>query len=524
MSRGGTSEKEEKMVKMDRTKNASRNIIWGVIEKIAGLILPFFTRTVLIKTLGAEYLGLNSLFTSILQVLSISELGFGTAIVFSMYRPVAENDEDTLCALLNTYRKIYFYIGTIILTVGLAITPFIKKLISGTYPQDINIYALFLIYLANTVIGYYLYAYKTALFSAYQRNDLASKRSAVVSCISNFLQIIVLLFFHSYYAFVIIIPFATILTNLANAYLAGKMFPGIVCRGSISKEQKNALKKRIIGLLSFKIYGVVFDSVDVVVISAFLGLTQLAIYNNYYYVQKAVGGFLTILTTSITAGIGNKMITNSKNDNYEDFKKFTFANGWICSWCAVCMLCLYQHFMVWWVGEDLTFPFSTMCLIVAYFFIPRITHLTYTYREAAGLWWEDRFRPLVSTVVNLVTNIILVQIMGMNGVIISTLICTIFINVPWGTIILFKKYFERSPMEYFSHIIFYFFITLGVGFFTLQICNLFPEKGFLPLAGKCVVCLIIPNLLFFIIYHRCKEFEFVKYLGKRFLKHHGKRL
>ena len=212
-------------MKLERTKNATRNVAWGIIEKIVTLVLGFATRTVLIYALGTEYLGLNSLFTSILSVLSISELGFGTAIAFSMYRPIAEDDNETLCALLNVYRKIYRVVGSIILIVGLAIIPFLPRLISGTYPADVNLYVLYFIYLFNTVISYFMYAYKAVLFSAHQRNDLTSKRSAVIQSVGNILRIVLLLLFKNYYIYALVLPLITLVTNLANAYLATKMFP-----------------------------------------------------------------------------------------------------------------------------------------------------------------------------------------------------------------------------------------------------------------------------------------------------------
>lgn len=504
-------------MKIERSKNAVRNMIWGVVEKLASVLMPFVCRTVFIKVLGSEYLGLNSLFSSILQVLSISELGIGTAIVFSMYKPIANDDKDSLCALLNVYKKVYQIIGTIILVLGLAILPFLPKLIKGTYPPDINIYILYLIYLFNTVIGYYLFTYKQSLFSAYQRNDLLSKRATVINISSNLLQIILLLFTHNYYVYIVVLPLATIVTNLANAYLAKKMFPDIICKGKISVEEKKSIKKRIIGLLSFKIYNVIFTSVDTIVISSFLGLTPLAIYNNYYYIQTSIIAFLTIITSSITAGVGNKMITNSVEDNYKDFKNFTFANGWITSWCSVCLLCLYQPFIKVWIGGKYLFPFLTVYLMVLYFFLPRLTTMTYTYREAAGLWWEDRFRPLVATAVNLIVNIILVQFIGMNGVIISTLICTVFINIPWGSHILFKNYFKKSAKEYFGQLFYYLIITNVAGFATLLICNLLPENGIVYLIIKALICCVVPNLIFFVCYRKMKEFDYMKLFVSKFL-------
>ena len=441
----------------------------------------------------------------------------GTAIVFSMYRPIAEDDNNTLCALLNTYKKIYHVIGLIILTVGLALVPALPYLIKdGEHPGDINLTILYIVYLVNTAISYFLFAYKAALFSAYQRNDLASKRTAVISAVSNILKIVVLILFRNYYVYVIVIPLTTIMTNLANAFLADKMFPDIKCKGTISKEMKDGIKRRILGLFSFKIYGVIFTSVDTIIISRYLGLTDLAIYNNYYYVQTSIIGFLTIITASITAGVGNKMVTNSVDDNYRDFKNFVFANGWITGWCSVCLFCLYQHFMEWWVGNSLLFTMDTMTLMVFYFFLPRLTTMTFTYREAAGLWWEDRIRPLVSAVVNLIVNIILVHFIGMNGVILSTLLCTIFINIPWGSIILFKNYFKRSPKEYFLQLIYYVLITSLSGVGTLCVCSLLPGKGFVFLILKGIICVLVPNVIFWVFYHKMKEYEYMKSLGKRF--------
>ena len=493
-----------------RTEQVIRNIIWGMLEKIVLLLLPFATRTILIKVLGAQYLGLGSLFGSILSVLSLSELGFGSAVVFSMYKPVAKGDTDTICALLNTFRKVYRIVGIIIVTAGLLIMPFIGRLIKGNPPENINIYILYAIYLLNTGISYFMFAYKAALFSAHQRNDLTSKRGMTINIISNVLQFALLLLFKNYYAYIIVLPIATIATNLTNAYLAKKLYPQYVCRGSISKHMLSDIKKRVAGLLSFKIYGVIFSSVDVIVISSFLGLVPLAIYNNYFYIQTTIIGFLNVFTVSITASVGNKMVTNSTEDNYNDLNKFSFMNAWLSCWCAICLLCLYQPFIKLWIGDDYLFPIDTMILMVFYFLLPRISCLTYTYREAAGLWWEDRFRPIIAAIANLLINLSLVNIIGMNGIIFSTIFCSVFINIPWGTYILFKNYFKRSMWGYLSKIIFYLLTTCVVGAITYCICNLINYNNIVSLIIKGIICIIVPNILFILFYHRVKEFDYAK--------------
>lgn len=507
-------------MKIERTKNATRNIAWGMIEKTVNIVLPFVARTVFIYILGSEYLGLNSLFTSILSVLSLTELGVGSALVFSMYKPIAEDDSDTICALMNLYRRVYRIIGTIITVVGLSITPFITYFIKDkAYPSDINIYVLYLMYLFNTTISYFLFSYKTSLLRAHQRGDVTSKITTGLTFVQQILQIILIAIFKNYYAYVIIQPIFVVIANLINAYKVNQMYPQYKCYGEISKELKDDIKKKIVGLLSYKIYGVIFASVDTIVISRYLGLTQLAIYQNYYYVLNAIVGFVGVFTTSLVAGIGNSMATETVDKNYNDFKKIVFLNGWIISFCSISLMCLYQPFMMLWVGEKLMFPFPTMVLVVLYFYIPRVTTMSYVYREAAGLWWEDRLRPIVATVVNLVLNIALVQVIGMNGVILSTLFCSVFINIPWGTHILFKNYFKRSEAEYFLNLFKYTIITLIMAVITYGICLMIGNTGFVKFFIKMIVCLVVPNAGFALVYRSDEYFQFaIEFVNKLIFK------
>ena len=177
-------------LKSDRIKNTRRNAIWGIVNKFITILLPFITRTVLIYVLGVEYVGINGLFSSILQVLSLAELGFSSAIVYSMYKPLAENDNDVVCALLQFYKKIYRCIGSIVLIIGVALIPFLKYLISGSCPSDVNIYVVYIIYLLNTSCSYFLFAYKKSLLSAVQRQDIISKVAMINKIISSFIHVL----------------------------------------------------------------------------------------------------------------------------------------------------------------------------------------------------------------------------------------------------------------------------------------------------------------------------------------------
>ena len=271
-------------MKIERTKNATKNIIFGILLKIYQIIIPFFIRTIMIHYLGVEYLGLNGLFTSILQVLNLAELGVGSAMVFSMYKPIAEDNEEEICALMRLYKIYYRVIGALILVLGLILCPFIPYLIKGNLPSDINIYVLYLINLLATVFSYWLFAYKNSLLQAYQRVDVISKITMTINTIIYILQAIVLIIFKKYYYYIILTLLGQIFINITTAIVVEKKYPHLKPRGKLSKIRVKDINQRIRDLFTTKIGVVVITSSDTIIISTFLGLTKLAIYQNYYYI------------------------------------------------------------------------------------------------------------------------------------------------------------------------------------------------------------------------------------------------
>lgn len=341
-------------MKIARTKNATRNMWMGMINKVVVLVLPFFVRTAFIYSLGSEYLGLNSLFSSILTVLNITELGFSSAVVFSMYEPIAKDDDDRICALLNYYRKIYRIIGTIILAGGIIIMPFLPHLINGECPDELNIYILFFIYLLNTALSYLLFAYKKSILEAFQRNDYISLNDTITTGLTNVVQLIILLAWNSiyaYYAYIVTMLAFTVINNILNSRVVAKKYPKYKCLGEIDGKDKAKIKKQVSGLMVSRICQMTRNSFDSIFVSAFIGLTMTTIYNNYYYIVNAVVGLMNVITAAMLAGIGNSLATDTQQKNYQDFTVLNFIYVWISGWAAVTMLCLYQDFMILWVGE-----------------------------------------------------------------------------------------------------------------------------------------------------------------------------
>lgn len=504
-------------MRFSRTKNTLRNIVFGSVNRIINIILPFISRTVILYVMGTQYLGLSSLFSSILSFLSLTELGIGSAMVYSMYKPIAENDAATIKALLNLYRKLYRIIGAVILVIGLTLMPFLKVLVPEELPPDINLYLLYFIYLFNAVLSYWLFAYKNALLQAYQRNDINSKIASVITSASYVVMLLSLYLTENYYAYVIWLPVFTVLTNVLRLILVNRNFPNIKPEGEVSAELKQSIFKKTTALIGTKLNTVVLNAADNLVMSAFLGLTVIAMYGNYHYIMSSIIGFLGIIYSSMTAGLGNSLQTDSLETNYRNFEKFSFINSWLVGWCAVCLVCLYQPFMRIWVGEELMFPFYVVLEIGLYFYIYQIRKIPVVYKDAAGIWWEDRFRPYVCMIVNVVLNIALVQVIGISGIILST-VFSLVISIPWENYTIFKYVFYRSSKSYYGKMFFSAGAMIVAGAVTFGVCSLFGD-GILAFLLRGCVCIVVPNVIFAALNCKRPEFKetisFVKRIFKR---------
>ena len=494
---------------MGRVENVRRNILWGIGGKMISILLPFVSRTILIYRFGVDYVGLGSLFTSLLNMLNFSELGIGSAIVYSMYEPIARGDNEKVCALLNLYKKCYRVIGLIVLVIGLAIVPFLDVLVAGDVPDGMSLEYLYLIYLANTVLGYFLFAYRSSLFSANQNLDITYKVQLVATVFLNVFQILVLIFTINYYFYSVILPLSTILTNLLYGIISIRKYPGLKSRGKVSKEEIHSIERNVGGLVFQKIGGIVLFSVDSLVISAFLGLTTLGIYNNYYYIVQAVVSFVGIIMSSLLPSIGNSLVLKSKEENYKGFQTQHFLLAWLLSWWSACLLCLMQPFIKLWVGEGNMLPFPMVILFFVYFFFHHINDLVGIYKDAAGLWWETKFIPLSAAVVNLILNILLVQILGLPGILISTIIALLFIYIPRDSKILFKKYFENdlSWHLYIKTIGIYFVKTCCVSCATFFLCSLFPDCNIIFFILKFTICAFVPHVFLLILNYKNQSFK-----------------
>ena len=505
---------------MSRTKNAKRNIVTGIIGRFITMLLPFISRTIIIRILGSEYLGINGLFSSILSVLNLAELGFSGAVIFTLYKPVAEKRDEEVAAILCYLKRIYLVIGSSILGIGLIILPFITLVIKGNYPEDINIYIIFAVYLVDTVTSYFFGGYKTALLNATQRLDVYNNIRTGTILIKEAFQIILLLIFRNYYAFVIIIPFFSLLLNLLLSQYCRIHYKQYIKHVFVQKDVKKGILKHVNGMILDKLCNVSRNSFDSIIISLFFGLTSVAIYNNYYYIYSAIYTLMLIFTNSAQAGVGNSIQTESVEKNYEDFIKFNFLLEWLIGWATICLACLYQPFMELWIGEELMFNNSTMLLFCLYFYLINLTNVRDLYFQGCGLWSFAKLTFILEAISNLVLNVLLGTFIGINGIIIATIITIAVYNVIIRTYILYRHYFKNSQREYYLKQLCYLIITVIAYFITKNInCLIHCSSKYVDFFVRLLLCMVIPNFIYILFYFNTKDFQNAKnFVLKRVLK------
>ena len=506
-------------MKIQRTKNASRNVLFGTIQKVYQIIMPFIMRTLMIYYMGIEYAGLNNLFASILQVLNLAELGIGAALVCSMYAPIAEDDTDKICALMNLYKKIFRIIGFVVLALGLVLVPFIPKLIASDTPSDLNIYYLYIMYLGNTVLSYWLFAYKNSLLSAHQRTDVSSKVMILTNTVQYVLQIFVLIFLRNYYLYLGSSILAQVMTNIITAIRVDKLYPEYHPRGKLDSRTVYDIKKKVQGLVTNKIGGTILKSADSIVVSAFLGLSILAIYQNYYFILSSVISILAIVYQSVIAGIGNSLIVENQKKNYYDFQTMTFGISFISAVCCSCFMGLFQPFMKIWMGEDRLLSYSVIICLVVYFYFFEIDQMIGAYKDAAGIWYEDRFRPLLTALLNLGLNIILVRYIGLYGVLLSTVISLVVLGIPWLIHNVFTLLFDgENPISYVLLLIKYAIAATVIVTITFFASQIIPDKGIITFPIKLFVCVICSSSLFCLLFWRNEHLRRIITLLQRIRK------
>lgn len=502
-----------------RTANSVRNVKYAVLGQFFAIIINLIARIVFVKVLSAEYLGLSGLFSNILTILCLSELGFGTAMSYQLYKPLADNDTEKVKSLLKLYKKIYIIIGIIILGLGCLCIPVYPYLINEL-PDIKNIDLIYILFVINTASSYF-FAYKRILVTADQKQYISTFYKYSFYFLLNILQIIELLLFKNYILFLCIQIIMTLFENFFLSIKVNKIYPYLKEKNvkNVSDHDIKDMKFNVKAMFFHKFGGVVLNSTDNIIISKYLGLASVGIYSNYLLITNALNSIVSQIFNSVVASIGNLDVTSGKNSMTKVFDKVFFLNFWIYCVCTICLISLFNPFINLWLGSEYTLPLFSVIVISINFYIFGMRKTAMSFREATGNYYVDRISPIAESILNICLSIFLVKYYGLAGVVLGTIISSLLTNFWCEPYVICKKSLNKSIFEYLKVYIKYTLICIIIAFITIFISNLIPSENIVMFLVKSVVAFIIPNLFLLILFRKNKYFKFyVSLIASKILK------
>ncbi|MCL2283551.1 MAG: oligosaccharide flippase family protein [Fibromonadales bacterium] len=486
-----------------RTRKSIRNVSVMLLTQFITLALAFVSRTVFIKALGAEYLGLNGLFLNILNALSLAEMGIGAAISYALYKPIAEDNREQIKSLLAFYRKCYFAVGAFVVTVGCLLIPFLPYLIKGEVTVPVNLSHVYLCFLANSAIGYF-FMHKRTIIDDTQNKYITNSVDFIGKVIISIVQIFILVKFQNYMSFLYAQIAGTLLISATIYFIANKKFPYIKdsCEPLPQAERKK-IWSNISILFLHKFGGVAILGTDFLIISAFVGISEVGIYSNYTLIITTVSTFVSAFIIGSKASIGNAIATLGKDELYNVFKKLSFLIFCISGFSSVCLLNLLNPFIDLWIGEAYILPYSVIAAITMNFFFTQSRWLVLTFKQDAGIFRPDMYKPLIEVAFNLSLSIFLVHYYGILGVVIATLANTFFICIGIEAYIIHKHLFKRSVWIYAKSYL------IQISALLVAFATSFYINGFMyNFVLKCLVSISISIVVYFLFFFKTEEFKY----------------
>lgn len=507
-----------------RLKNSMRNTTVGVVFTMLDIIFQFALKSVFIKLLGETYNGVNGLFTSILQVLNLAELGFASAVAYGLYKPLKEKNEQEVAAYMNYFAFVYRVIALVVTIAGLICLPFLQYLIAddiSTLPYTITqIRLYFLFYLANTVCSYLL-AYKRTIISADQNLFILSMCDNISKILLSIVQIIVLLITKNYYVFLGLMVARTVLNNIVVQVIASKKYPYLshYKKEKLGKQLKKNLFVNINALMFHKVGSVVINGTISIVITATVGVVANGIYSNYVTIINGITTLVTIIFNSMVASIGNYCVDTEAKERCKIFRKIDFMGNWLAVFCMVCFVNLFNAFLDnIWLGEGHSFNFYIVVAIAFSAYITYSRKSVLVFRDAMGLFKKDWYKPLFEAGLGLLFAVIFGKLWGVFGIVIGYTIATTFIAMPIEAFVLFKYGLEENPVKYiflqYGRAIFATLLSVGIYY----LCGLFGLSPIADFAVRLLMSLLLSNLVLFLINIKNENLKYYLNLLKTILK------
>lgn len=497
-----------------RTKNSIKNILFGIGSQLTSTIIAFITRTVFIYNLGVTYLGIEGLFTNILSILSLANLGIESAIIFSLYKPLEEDNKREIKGYMSFYSKVYRRVGILILIIGLLLIPFMPKIVNMNIGIKENLIVIYILYLLNSSMSY-MYIYKQSILMANQQTYIISKIHTYFTIISNVLQISILIIFKEYMPVLIIQLLCRIIENIVISRRADKEFSFLTdksIKGELSVEKKKNLYKNVYSMFLYKISGTIINSTDNIVISYFIGTIYVGVYSNYLLLISTIRTFISYIFSSLTASVGNLMVSSEDKKKEFMFNQILFTSFWIYGFCSIAFYILLNDFiLIWLKNTDYLLDSFTVFIIVVDFYTSGMQSAATMYRDTTGLFSVGKYRPIIAAIINIIISIILAPRLGISGVLLGTIISRLCVYMWFDPYVIYKYIFNKKSNIYFIQYIKYTVITTLTGMIVYLISNI--PNG-LSINGlfmfKLFICAIVPNIIFILIYIKNDHLLYIK--------------
>ena len=501
---------------MSRVNNSLLNLKYSIINQIVIFVLNFVVRMIFVRILSAEYLGVNGLFNNIITVLSFAELGIGSAIVFSMYEPLLKNDIHMLKGLMNLYKKAYWIIGLVIIIVGALLTPFLEYFIKEI-PDIDNLSIIYLLFVFSSGITY-LFSYFQSYLIADQKNYIVTRYRIRFNIISSILQILVLLILRDFIFYLIIKLGVPILEQLLISRKTLQIYPHLQQKEKFELQatDKQRIYKNIRAMFLHKTGGIVVNGTDNLLISKFVGIVQVGLYSNYLLIITSFNKIFTIFSSSITASIGNLGATKDTERLLFIYRCLDMLGYWFFGFSSIFLALMFNPLIELLFGVRYLLEPQTVFLIIISYYLTGRRRTVLNFREALGLFWYDRYKPIFESTVNIVVSVFLAIRMGLDGVILGTIISTVSVSFWVEPIVLYRYGFSRSSREYFLRYFIEIIAVAIIGIGLVVVANCFDLNLISTFVIRMSLGVVIPSLIIFLVYRRTKEFEFILPIFRRF--------
>jgi len=489
-----------------RTKIVLKNFMVAWVGQMLVLVCNFVARTIFVRELGVEYLGVGGLFQNVLTLLSLSEFGIGTAIIFRLYAPIAENDIGSIQSLMATYKKIYYCIGGFVLLAGAAVTPLVPYFAKDGIHIP-HIYLIYLLFVFNTGLSYF-FVHKRSLIIAVQQKYVVDLYHNGFKILQLVLTSAVLIWTQNYIFYLVLQIAVTLAENVAIQCKADRMFPYLREKSvmPLDEGQKAAIRKDAGSMAVHRSAEVVVKGTDNLILSRFVGMTAVGIYANYFLISNVIQGGMTMVFESMTASVGNFGASEERSRQRKLFSTLSFMEFWIVSFCSISLMCLWNPFITLWIGEGYVFDQWIVLMLSICFYLSGRRQVVLMFRDALGLYKYDYWKAILEMVVNLVLSIFLAMRLGTIGVFAGTAISMLCVCLPVEPNILYRYGFYGASRKYYRDYLLEMIFTVLVGWLTWNVTNLLGDGGIVRFLEKMILCALLPNVFFWLCCHRMEAY------------------